>query len=36
MVVKHENEMDFSHYEQFLTERRKLISMKIRDYYLNL
>ena len=29
-------EMDFNNYEQFLTERRKLISMKIRDYYLNL
>ena len=29
-------EMDFNNYEQFLTERRKLISMKIRDYYFNL
>ena len=29
-------EMDFNNYEQFLNERRKLISMKIRDYYFNL
>jgi hypothetical protein len=29
-------EMDFNNYEQFLNERRKLISMKIRDYYFDL
>ena len=29
-------EMSFNDYEQFLTERRKLISKKIRDYYFSL
>ncbi|MCK9426350.1 MAG: DUF262 domain-containing protein [Ignavibacteriaceae bacterium] len=29
-------ELDVNSYEQFLIERRKLISSKIRDYYLNL